>query len=268
MAEAPSPKKAAAQTPRDLVLAASNALFRDFDASAAQALLAPDYIQHNPGVPTGAAPVLGFIPALEESGLELTTHRVLAQGDFVVTHGTYKNAQAFGAPTLVGFDVFRVEDGKVAEHWDNLQPPGPPNPSGRTMVDGPTKVVDRDQTAANEALVRSFVKTVLQDGEGARAAEFVSTESYHQHNPGIGDGLDGLGQALAAMAKQGITMVYTRTPLVVAEGNFVFTGSEGTLGGKPTAFYDLFRVEKGKIVEHWDVMADIPEKMAHSNGKF
>ncbi|MEL6190013.1 MAG: nuclear transport factor 2 family protein, partial [Myxococcota bacterium] len=141
-------------------------------------------------------------------------------------------------------------------------------PSGRTMVDGPTEITDRDKTAENEALVRGFIKTVLVEGKGDRIPEFVSTETYLQHNPGIGDGLAGLGKALAAMAKQGVTMVYTRTPLVVAEGNFVLTGSEGTLGGKPTAFYDLFRIENGKIVEHWDVIADIPEKMAHDNGKF
>jgi predicted SnoaL-like aldol condensation-catalyzing enzyme len=96
---------------------------------------------------------------------------------------------------------------------------------------------------------------------------------YHGHqfqsyNPQIGDGLDGLGAALAAMAESGVTMVYTSTPLVVAQGNFVFTGSEGTFGGKPTAFFDLFRVEGGKIVEHWDVIAEIPAKMAHDNGKF
>jgi predicted SnoaL-like aldol condensation-catalyzing enzyme len=52
----------------------------------------------------------------------------------------------------------------------------------------------------------------------------------------------------------------------VAEGNFA--ASEGAFGGKPTAFFDLFRVDNGKIAEHWDVMADIPAKMAHGNGKF
>ena len=69
------------------------------------------------------------------------------------------------------------------------------------------------------------------------------------------------------MAKRGQTMVYTRTPIIVAEGNFVFTASEGKLGETPTAFFDLFRVDDGKIVEHWDVVSPIPEKMAHDNGK-
>ena len=44
--------------------------------------------------------------------------------------------------------------------------------------------------------------------------------------------------------------------------------SEGTLGGKPTAFFDLWRVSNGKLAEHWDVVADIPATMVHKNGKF
>jgi len=47
----------------------------------------------------------------------------------------------------------------------------------------------------------------------------------------------------------------------------VFAASEGTFGGKPTAFFDLLRVGNGKIAEHWEIIADIPAKMAHGNGK-
>jgi predicted SnoaL-like aldol condensation-catalyzing enzyme len=44
--------------------------------------------------------------------------------------------------------------------------------------------------------------------------------------------------------------------------------SEGEFAGVPTAFFDLFRVENGKISEHWDVISEIPSEMAHQNGKF
>ena len=255
-------------TPKELVMEAVAAIFINFDPSAAEQLLAKDYIQHNPAVPTGAAPILGFIPGLQESGIKVDIHRVIAEGDMVVLHTTYQNAQAFGADMLVGFDVFRVEDGKVAEHWDNLTPITPPNPSGHTQTDGPTEIIDLYKTAGNKALVTDFVETILKGGEVDRITDFLSTETYIQHNSQIADGLDGLGAALAAMAEQGIQMIYSDVHMVVAEGNFVFTASEGKLGGKPTAFYDLFRVEDGKIVEHWDVIADIPAEMAHDNGKF
>ena len=125
-----------------------------------------------------------------------------------------------------------------------------------------------NKTAENNAVVTDFVETILKGGEVNQITEFLSTETYIQHNSQIADGLDGLGAALAAMADQGIQMIYTDVHMVVAEGDFVFTASEGTFGGAPTAFYDLFRVSGGKIVEHWDVIADIPAEMAHDNGKF
>ncbi len=255
-------------TPKEIVLEAVAAIFINFNATTAELLLAKDYVQHNPAVPTGAAPIIGFIPGLKESGIEVEIHRVISEENFVVLHTTYSNAQAFGADTLVGFDVFRVEDGKVAEHWDNLTPLTSPNPSGHTQTDGPTEITDLDKTTENKALVTDFVETILKNGDVDRITEFLSTETYIQHNSQIADGLDGLGIALAAMADQGIQMIYTDVHIVVAEGNFVFTASEGTLGGTLTAFYDLFRVEDGKIVEHWDVIADIPSEMAHYNGKF
>lgn len=255
-------------TPTEVVLAFATAVFVNFDAATARDLVKPDYIQHNPAVPTGAEAFLGFVPTLKESGISADVHRVISEDDLVVVHSTYNNAQLFGADTLVAFDVFRVEDGKVAEHWDNLQPVAGPNPSGRSMTDGPTEITDLDKTAENNALVVGFVETVLQGGDASNITDFISVEGYAQHNPQIADNLDGLGAALVGMAEQGIQMVYTDTPIVVAQGNFVFTGSEGTFGGEPTAFFDLFRVEEGKIVEHWDVVSTIPTEMAHDNGKF
>ncbi len=255
---------------KELAQRAVNAMFVDFDVEASEALLAPDYIQHNPGVPTGAAPLLGFLPALQEAGLRVTTHRVFGEGDLVVMHSTYENAQAFGAETLVGFDVFRMENGRVAEHWDNLQAPPAQTASGRSMTDGPAQVSDVNQTAANKALVEAFAREVLINGRFDTITDYIVADpgAYLQHNPKIADGLEAIGPAFAAMAEAGQALTYTRVHKVIAEGNFVLTMSEGTMGDTPTAFYDLFRIESGKIVEHWDVISAIPADMAHANGKF
>lgn len=255
-------------TPTEIVLAFATAAFVDFNVDTAGSLLDQDYIQHNPAISTGAAPLLAAMPALEESGLQVDVHRVISEGNLVVIHSTYDNAQLFGAQTLVGFDVFRVEDGIVAEHWDNLQPQTGPNPSGRLMTDGAVEITDLDKTESNKSLVVDFVNTVLAGGDASNITSYISANNYAQHNPQIGDNLDGLGIALAALAEQGIEMKYEISPLVVAQGNFVFVGSQGTFGGAPTAFFDLFRVEDGLIVEHWDTITTIPDQMAHENGKF
>ena len=81
--------------------------------------------------------------------------------------------------------------------------------------------------------------------------------------------IGGFGAALEAMAKQGIKMVYGRTHMVLADGNFALATSEGSFAGKASTFYDLFRVENGKIAEHWDVIEPLADKSTwqNQNGK-
>ena len=77
-------------------------------------------------------------------------------------------------------------------------------------------------------------------------------------------------RATAQMAEQGISMDYTKVHHVIGEGNFVLTMSEGSIGGDAMAFYDLFRLQEGLIVEHWDAIAPMPGPDAPANeaGKF
>ncbi|MDF2963217.1 MAG: hypothetical protein K0S39_4952 [Paenibacillus sp.] len=65
-------------------------------------------------------------------------------------------------------------------------------------------------------------------------------------------------------------MAFDVTHMVLGQGNFVLVVSEGIFGVAPTAYYDLFRVENGNIVEHWDVMETIADRStwANENGKF
>ncbi|WP_084144271.1 nuclear transport factor 2 family protein [Ferrimonas kyonanensis] len=224
------------------------------------------YIQHNLGVADGLAGFGAALQALPEGSARVDTVRVFQDGDFVFAHTDYN----FFGPKI-GFDIFRFEQGLIVEHWDNLQQtPDGANPSGRTMIDGPVQAEDLDSTEANKVLVKGFVDDVLVSGKMDTITQYIEPNYYLQHNPGIADGLDGLGSALAAMAEQGITMEYQQVHRVLGEGNFVLTVSEGTLGGQHTSFYDLFRVENGKIVEHWDTIEAIPpqSEWKNGNGKF
>jgi len=224
------------------------------------------YIQHNLGAKDGLAGFGELLAQLPKGSARVNTVRVYQDGDFVFAH-TYYN---FFGPKI-GFDIFRFENGKIVEHWDNLQEkPTTPNPSGHTMTDGPTVAQDLDRTDANKTLVRSFVDDILVNGRMEKLADYFDGDKYTQHNPQIADGLSGLGAALKAMAENGITMKYDRIHRVLGEGHFVAVVSEGTFAGKPTSFYDQFRVENGKIAEHWDTIETIPPKdqWKNNNGKF
>lgn len=75
---------------------------------------------------------------------------------------------------------------------------------------------------------------------------------------------------MAELAKQGIYMIYDKVHYVLACGDFALAVSEGSFAGKPTTYYDLWRVENGFIAEHWDVMEEVlpKDKWANTNGKF
>lgn len=229
---------------------------------------ADNQTQHSLDVPSRREYVnelINVLPDLKKNGTSVNIKRVIEDRDYVAMHSDLK---FFG--DKVGFTVFRFENGKMVEHWDNLQQRPTSTISGRTMTDGPTEIKDLDKTQANKRFVQDFVQDVLRDGKVDKITYYISTETYNQHNPGVADGLDGLCKALESMAKQGLPMKYHTLHKVIGEGNFVLTLSEGQFAGKHVAFYDLFRVESGKIVEHWDVIQDIPPKESwkNQNGKF
>lgn len=223
------------------------------------------YTQHNLAVADGLAGFGAVLQALPKGSARVNTVRVFQDGDTVFAHTEYD----FFGPKI-GFDVFRFENGKIVEHWDNLQTTSGPNPSGHTMIDGATEITDLAKTSENKALVRSFVDDILVNGKMDKLTSYIDGDNYVQHNPQIGDGLSGLGQALETMAKAGISMKYNVVHKVLGEGNFVLVASEGVFGGKSVAFYDLFRVHNGKITEHWDTIEEIPARSEwkNDNGKF
>ncbi len=223
------------------------------------------YTQHNLGAEDGLAGFGKLLSQLPKGSAKVNTVRVFQDGDYTFSHTDYN---FFGPKT--GFDIFRWEKGQIVEHWDNLQETARPNPSGHTMTDGTTEVKDLDKTAENKKLVNAFVEDILVNGRMDRLAGYFDGDHYIQHNPLIPDQLSGLGKALGEWAKQGITMKYDKIHMVLGEGNFVLVVSEGHLAGKHHAFYDLFRVENGKIAEHWDTIEEIPakENWKNTNGKF
>ena len=223
------------------------------------------YIQHNLDVADGLAGFGAVMHHAPEGGFKAKVIRSFQDGDYVFTQTEYD----FFGPKA-GFDVFRFEDGKIVEHWDNLTAITPANPSGHTQFDGTTEVTDLDKTEENKALVKDFITSILINGEMQKLTSYFDGDNYIQHNSHIADGLSGLGAALEAMGKQGIKMEFGTIHKVLGQGNFVLAISEGKFAGKPTAYYDLFRVENGKIAEHWDIMTDIPAKAdwKNENGKF
>lgn len=245
--------------------------FASGDTETARELLDENYIQHNLAYGTGADAFIGSVEYLASADMKTTVNNIRAfeDGDYVFLQTIYNFA---GAGEQVAFDIFRFdEDGEIAEHWDNLTAlAAEPNPSGHTQTDGTMEITDLDKTEENRKLVEDFLYDVMQGNNLDKTPDYFDGDTYIQHNIGIADGVSGLNAALGAMAEQGISMVYDEVHMVLAQGNFVLAVSEGTFGGEPTSYYDLWRVENGKIAEHWDVMETIADQSTwqNENGKF
>ena len=235
------------------------------DATAVGYINPNKYIQHNPLVADGLEGFTEVLKQKPEGGFKAEVLRSIQDGDYVVTHTKYD----FYGPKA-GFDIFRFEDGLIVEHWDNLLEEQPPSPSGRTQFDGFTEVTDLNSTEVNKKVVKSYYDEIIIGGKMDRIGDYFDGDTYLQHNPMVADGVSGFTSFAKESMEKGTAMAISKLHIILGEGNFVLGVSEGTYGDKPYAFYDLFRLENNKIIEHWDVMAEVPpeSEWKNSNGKF
>lgn len=224
------------------------------------------YKQHNPHVATGLQAILDLHEQMPMDKVYTNVVRKFQDGDFGFVHVDY-----FLFEPTVAFDIHRFENGVSVEHWDNLQVnPKKLNKSGRTMTDGKTKAIDHHKTEQNKSLVTGYVQDILIDRKLELLPKYFKADKLIQHNPDMGDGVQEFLHVLEQWENEGKPQTYIKLHKVLGEGNFVLALSEGFFKGNHVAFYDLYRVEDDKIVEHWDVIEAIPEpeKRKNDNGKF
>ncbi|MFE3326506.1 nuclear transport factor 2 family protein [Streptomyces sp. NPDC059176] len=227
------------------------------------------YTQHSTGVGDGKEGFLSFFePFLARNPQrDIEVVRAIEDGRYVFLHV----AQTLGGTThWVTADLFDTDtNDRIVEHWDTIAAGGRTTPSGHTQTSGATEVTDLDRTEGNKQKVSDFLVTVLQDGHTERIAEFISPDQYVQHSPEVADGIDGFTAFMAGLAAGGKSLTYTKVHRLIGQGNFVVALSEVDWAGTPTAVFDIFRLQDGLIVEHWDVAEPIPSPSAANNsGKF
>lgn len=232
------------------------------DPASVEVISPTQYIQHNPQTRAGREGLAELFRRLAKTSPRVNVARIFSDRDYVFAHTEYDFATR-----RVGFEVFRFEGDWAVEHWDNIQPRLGPNPSGHSMVDGPTLIANRDSTEANRSLIRSFVETILIARQWNQLDRFVSSGELLQHDPDLSDGFAPF-RARLEDSETGIE--YHRLHRVLADGDFALAVCEGTRGGVPTAFYDLYRVSNGHLAEHWNTIEAVAPRSEWKNdsGKF
>ena len=129
-------------------------------------------------------------------------------------------------------------------------------------------VADPAKLEANKKVVVEFYDLALNKMDFEAASKHFGPR-YIQHNPNAPDGIEGFRQFIA-MRKERTPNARSEIKRVIAEGDLVVLHVHGVRepGQRGVAIIDIFRLENGKIVEHWDVVQPIPEKPANDNGMF
>jgi predicted SnoaL-like aldol condensation-catalyzing enzyme len=137
-----------------------------------------------------------------------------------------------------------------------------------TAVTTLVPAADATGLEANKKLVVAFYDASINKKDFAAASRYLGTQ-YKQHNPTAHDGTEGL-KAFIEFLRARFPNQHGEIKQVIAEGDLVVLHVHSTRGDNTPgrAIVDIFRVEHGKVVEHWDVIQDVPKKAANSNGMF
>jgi len=131
-----------------------------------------------------------------------------------------------------------------------------------------TYAADTAQTEENKKVVAEFYEAAINQKNFEAAAKFLGPR-YIQHNPNAADGPEGL-KAFINFLREKFPDSHSEVKHVFGDGDYVIqhVHSVRVPGSRGSAIINVFKLENGKIVEHWDVIQEIPEKSANANTMF
>ena len=127
---------------------------------------------------------------------------------------------------------------------------------------------DAKQMEENKKIIAEFYDAALNQKDFEKASKYLGSR-YTQHNPVAADGPEGL-KAFLAFLKDKFPNNRSEIKRIFADGDYVIVHVHAVRepGTRGNAIIDIFKLENGKVVEHWDVVQEIPEKAANDNGMF
>ena len=253
----------------DLVKGALTEMFDQSNASLVDEYYRDDYRQHSPSIKDGKAGLVSAIKGMKDNNVSIKRDiiRTLAEGDLVYIQSRVSFA---GGPSKVVVDLFKLNKGKIVEHWDVVQDeiPKAKSVNGNSMLDGlgnANRQVSNQYLENNKQVVKDFIEKGFAGD--VTLLDSLFGEEYIQHNPYVPNGKE----AVLGFLKNGGFVADIKQ--IIAQGDLVSVLVEyGRDGDKfHNACADLFRLDtNSKVVEHWDTCMSMPDEseFAHENGMF
>jgi predicted SnoaL-like aldol condensation-catalyzing enzyme len=239
---------------KTIVLECYRKIIRDLDLALVDNYIREDYIQHSPTVKNGREGIsetLKFLKTLpkpiEKSPSPII--RVIADGDFVAVHMDV----LFMGKRMAVIDLYRLRDGKLAEHWDAGQAQPEKENARITMTNSISVIEDSADADKCKKIVKEFYDVMSAPGSLLDADKYL-TPGFIEHSPTFG-----------LLNKPGYV---TKVHRIIGEGNFIVAHCECKSTAETFAQFHVFKFEDDKIAEHWSVEQEVPEIMAHGNGMF
>jgi len=225
------------------------------------------YTQHSTGVADGPEGFIEFFePFIERNpNRQIEVVRTIEDGRYVFVH-VYQSLND-GEAEWITTDLFDTDgDDKIIEHWDVISAFEGVGPSGNTQIDGTSDISDLELTEFNKAQVRLFMTEVLQNGDFDRFDDYVA-EDLIQHAAGLENGRDACRARIEEAHDAGVECEFVFK--VIGQGNFVATYSKSVMDDEAVAVFNIWRLDQGRIVEHWSNAETIPPRDQWGNsGKF
>lgn len=145
------------------------------------------------------------------------------------------------------------------------------NPAAQVTIDSLNMQIKAlkdslNQNALNKKMVADFYQSLFGDKNQAAIDQYIG-DTYIQHNPSLPDGKDALKKAIAVWFK-GQPKDTVDVKHLGADGNFVYIHTKAKMGNKTYSILDIFRIDNGKIAEHWDIEQEVPAKSANPHPMF
>lgn len=257
------------QTSADIARGFYQEVIVNKDMSKYDKYIGDTYVQHATGYPDGVEPLREELAGNAKEHYNLVNIlRVVGEGDYAALHSLweYKNNK------MVYVDIWRIENGKLVEHWDHFQKVPEKAENDNTIYLGPDTNINANQNIEQNKKRALAVLKTFDNLDDLSAVENYVADGYIQHNPTVADGKEaflGLFKFLKGInykSKTEIAKTIAMGDMVIVHSKVTELSKKDDLG---TGAIDIFRFDNnGKIIEHWDVLEPLTGKSLNTNDPF